>query len=200
MIECDHCKDWFHAACITYDESEDYSCASCRALIGKSLKASSIKSEPIIGQFVSPKEPINDLEKFHRENDISIDPNQVEQRRTPNSAISPDIITGSPDTEILVDMSENKRAGEDFDKRVAKRPKVKDMGRVDKLRRMGKKGFESTFTFIFEKILSEKDQFGYPLDDTMDFANPNKYALFLEEKLFDAYSLDGEPTDQVFFY
>jgi hypothetical protein len=83
---------------------------------------------------------------------------------------------------------------------VAKKPKVKDMGRADKLRRMGKKGFEETFKFIFEKIESEKDQFGYPLDESMDFENPNLYASFLEEQLFEAYSLDGVPADQVFFY
>jgi hypothetical protein len=75
--------------------------------------------------------------------------------------------------------------------------KVKSVSVVDKQRKMGRRGFEETFRFIFEKVQSELDSLGFPLDEEIDFSNPEKYAELLEGLLFEAYNVDRIPTSQV---
>lgn len=62
--------------------------------------------------------------------------------------------------------------------------------KLEKLRRMAKKSFEETFSFIFSGFLNED-----MIDPTIDLNNPQDFADRLEEELFLAYNTDGEPNE-----
>ena len=35
MVQCEHCKDWFHERCISYNTDSDYTCDSCISILEK---------------------------------------------------------------------------------------------------------------------------------------------------------------------
>ncbi|KAI8902034.1 transcription factor S-II, central domain-containing protein [Globomyces pollinis-pini] len=172
MIQCDHCKEWFHKACIGLDGLviEDLDMFSCGACLNILKEPQNIVPNPTETTILPTDGIINNtVESF----------NASDQLET--SVIMEDLAPSIEKRKIIHEsIKKSKKDSSDL--------------MTQKVRRMACKGFQDTFMLIFNELKSDLDMLGAPLDTSIDLEDYLSYGRNVEESLFQAYSVSVDKS------